>query len=517
MHSKDPAKNADALYSEFFLKFQSILATAGKGTADFSKFVFPHLSLRSRDVECHCIFHEAVFVEDLHFYNISFRRRVDFTSAIFEQKISCIGSVVFSGKADFPAATFNGRASFGSATFCEDADFAESTFSQCDFAKTVFQAPASFGEAKFKGPADFSETEFCKDATFLGAHFHESHSFNATSFGGKANLGCVVFDKDAEFSRKTKFLGDVAFAETTFTGEVLFKDVEFARKVDFVHARFLAPVHFGEGLFRSDDALESGPMFALTQFSKEGVLFDKTNLSHALFHSCDLSNATFSSVKWPTRRPNGNIMVFDEIVPLGKDPTLGRSNGERDYGLIAQAYQQLEKNYDAHLNYRVADSFHYGEMEMRRRAVPTSGPVLKLRAAYRRHLGLIAWYRRGSNYGNSYLRPAAWLCGILLLFALLFPITGLQRTNANPAAPSSPVITYRAAWPSASPFHDKVWAEIKLVGKSFLTAIDNVTFQKSSEYTPTYPYGHALSIVESLLAATVFGLFLLAIRRQFRR
>jgi hypothetical protein len=51
MHSKDPGKRGGALYSVFFLEFKSILATAAKGTADFSKFVFPYLSLRSTDVE----------------------------------------------------------------------------------------------------------------------------------------------------------------------------------------------------------------------------------------------------------------------------------------------------------------------------------------------------------------------------------------------------------------------------------------------------------------------------------
>lgn len=115
-------------------------------------------------------------------------------------------------------------------------------------------------------------------------------------------------------------------------------------------------------------------------------------------------------------------MVFEEDLPLDNEyhSTLNLpGGGGRDYGLIAQLYQQLKKNYDDHLDYWAADHFHYGEMEMQRLAVPTSGPFLK------------AWYRRGSSYGNSYLRPAAWLCGILLLFALLFPLTGLQRMSAN--------------------------------------------------------------------------------------
>jgi hypothetical protein len=49
------------------------------------------------------------------------------------------------------------------------------------------------------------------------------------------------------------------------------------------------------------------------------------------------------------------------------------------------------------------------------------------------------------------------------------------------------------------------------------TTIDTASFQKNSEYLPTYPSGRGLAILETLLAATLFALFLLAIRRQFRR
>jgi hypothetical protein len=136
-------------------------------------------------------------------------------------------------------------------------------------------------------------------------------------------------------------------------------------------------------------------------------------------------------------------MVFEEDLPLDSEyaSTLNLpGGGGRDYGLIAQLYQQLKKNYDDLLDYWAADHFHYGEMEMQRLAVPTSGPFLKLRAFYHRRLSLIAWYRRGSSYGNSYLRPAAWLCGILLLFVYSFPSLGsserAQIPRLRPRLPS---------------------------------------------------------------------------------
>ena len=50
-----------------------------------------------------------------------------------------------------------------------------------------------------------------------------------------------------------------------------------------------------------------------------------------------------------------------------------------------------------------------------------------------------------------------------------------------------------------------------------LVAVDTATFQRNPEYAPSYPWGRVLAIAETLLTSTLFGLFPLAIRRQFRR
>jgi hypothetical protein len=60
-------------------------------------------------------------------------------------------------------------------------------------------------------------------------------------------------------------------------------------------------------------------------------------------------------------------------------------------------------------------------------------------------------------------------------------------------------------------------AEVRLAAKGLITSVDTATLQRSSEYAPAYPWGRVLAIVETLLTATLFGLFLLAIRRQFKR
>jgi len=58
-------------------------------------------------------------------------------------------------------------------------------------------------------------------------------------------------------------------------------------------------------------------------------------------------------------------------------------HGHCDYRAVAQIYQQLKKNYDSRLDYWTANEFHYGEMEMKRLAVPR----------WRRWLSFINLYR----------------------------------------------------------------------------------------------------------------------------
>jgi len=74
-----------------------------------------------------------------------------------------------------------------------------------------------------------------------------------------------------------------------------------------------------------------------------------------------------------------------------------------------------------------------------------------------------------------------------------------------------------SAWQAGSPIRHHAWCEAKLWVKSGVAAIDTAMFQKNAEYAPAHVRGRALAIFETLLTSTLFALFLLAVRRQFRR
>ncbi len=199
----------------------------------------------------------------------------------------------------------------------------------------------------------------------------------------------------------------------------------------------------------------------------------------------------------------------------------------RNYGLIAEIYQQLKKNYDDRMDYWAAGDFHYGEMEMKRLSSSHRNATLRW---LHRNLGLIAWYKYASEYGESYLLPVLWLVLVLAAFTLLYPVTGLRydasrnpsgvATLTQPKLQISPTtsLTYAQPFHAGSEESNRKWrARLSLVGNSLMTTLYVAAFQKDLAYEPSYPWGRALALAEVLLTSTLVALFLLAVRRQFRR
>ena len=461
MHSRDPEKS-DAAFQE---EFEAILKAAGNDVADFTKFIFTKADYWRREITAACVFRDTVFTQKAYFSNAKFTRNADFGWATFTQ-YAHFGGATFARKAYFNNAKFKQNANFYSATFTQNANFSDATFTQdADFIKATFTQGANFQEGTLAQNAGFGGAKFMQEARFAG----------------------------------TKFLGAAEFRETKFRG------------------------HDKDRKERAQEFLP-GPVFSLAEFSQpEKIIFYRTYLGQALFHNCDVSKVTFSSVKWGERE--GKRMVFEEEVDLAADfaealrPAEGSSD-ERNYGLIAELYQQLKKNYDERKDYWTAGDFHYGEMEMKRLTSRRKNKVLRWLV---QNLRLVAWYRWASEYGESYLRPALWLATILLGFALLYPVAGLHYDSSKDphvvrgAPQTSELLTYWDPFVPGQASTSRHKAQWRLLGHSCVTALDVATFQRDRTYEPAYPWGRLLLLLEILLVPTLFGLFLLAVQRQFRR
>jgi len=433
-----------------------------------------------------------------------------------------------------------------------EADFTRFVFFSCNYSSRTFRAYCNFSRATFAQNALFTLSRFKKGASFDDATFSLGASFAFTEFAHDAVFGGATFTKLADFGY-----------------------TKFSRVADFSAVMFLDSVRFNRTEFLQDSEYLPGPIFTYARFSKpELSIFYKSDLSHAFFHRCDVTNINFSSVTWAERKGCRKRMVFEELVKFGDDDlvkighkmrlstydleTDELSPDDRDYGLIAELYQQLKKNYDERKDYWTAGDFHYGEMEMKRLATPRGRRLLAwlegsrdrlakrlnngakspkwpafwrfysvvrklniIRRWWHQHLSLIAWYKYASEYGENYRRPVMWLVVVLALFACLFPLKGVRYDPAKDLdagkSASPQVLTYRQPAPA-----EKTWligwrAETELLKDSCLSSLEVASFQKERMYEPVYRTGHFLILMEMVMSSSLFALFLLAIRRQFRR
>ncbi len=507
MHSRHPGKDDAAFQREF----ERILQEAGEGEADFSRFVFPTSDYYGREFKAQCVFYGATFTQDAAFIEVTFMQ-----AAVFMQ-------VTFSHGVGFFGATFTRDAVFFEATFTQAAQFSAAAFTQAaDFGGAIFTQSADFNGATFTKDADFNRATFTQDADFSVATFAQDAYFRGVTFTQAANFCLAIFTQDAYFD------------EATFT-----------HAADFSEAVFQAGVRFRETEFRNDNTPEPGPVFSGATFAKpEAVTFYKCYLGQALFHNCDVSKFVFSDVRW-RKRSNGKSMVFEEEATLsgaGKGFVQALRPGEgdadeRNYTLIAELYQQLKKNYDDRRDYRTAGDFHYGEMEMKRLHSARRDPGVRW---LHRYTGLAAWYKYASGYGESYVRPFVMLSAVILLFALLYPLAGLrwqpgnaraeagERQSASDSAANGgasaksedahlPVIYWDFGEFLSRDSKGNMHGSLAFFGHSLMTTLYVAAFQKNLEYQPSYPWGRLLALVEVVVTSTLIALFLLAVRRQFRR
>jgi len=453
--------------------------------------------------------------------------------AEFEQILK--STPVPGGKADFTGFIF------------PESNYSERIFtSDCSFLDAVFLQKANFERAVFNGSADFIHCSFEKQADFSQVKFRETAHFSASLFAMDADFTWENFTSDSLFLN-TSFQSKVVFYGCTFEQLANFWHATFAGVAEFQEAHVQGPLRFQETYFERD--LVGAPCLRFSEVelaNPKQVVFYRTNLTHALFYNTNISEVVFSLVVWGNRnrrahkmrwrllswavdQRSGRARVFEEEVDTNnfRESELGPSTNnpdERNYGLIAEMYQQLKRNYDAKGDYWMAGDWHYGEMEMKR--LHSRWRLRPLRWLSH-HFSLVALYKYASAYGESYVLPLIWLGLVLVGFALLYPVLGGYPTTGMALNSQDAVYTKDSAqnflnyWNYAAFFavhpaeHPTGW--LGMILHSFMTSISVAGFQKELRYMPSYPWGRMMALVELLLTTTFGGLFALAIRRQFKR
>lgn len=380
-----------------------------------------------------------------------------------------------------------------------------------------------FDDARCAGPVTIRDCRFAGGFSFRRSIFEGEVRIESSEVGNRSGSDLLLRESifrgdvtlqelsvsqlsasDAVFEKRLiatrcAFLGDASFTHATFSADVRFDQCTFVNRVSFRRARFAGCVDFehdagrgGQRMF--DDELD----FAyVTQSDRTRICFAEVDLSLATFLATDLETIRFRNVRW--NEIDGRAALCDEVLLRQDDRRVWpfafiQPGRHTSYGRVNENYRQLVLNYEKRREYSVAEDFHIGELETARRS-----RVLPL--AY----GLYSFL---SIYGTSYVRALMVLVLTFLILASLFLLAGFRLVAEGTFVAYD--IAPDGSWPPAS-------ALARDFREACLLVLSTVTVSRYRLYEPVSWEGRLLLPVTVIALASQLALFLLALRRRFKR
>ncbi|MFI5251567.1 MAG: pentapeptide repeat-containing protein [Bacteroidota bacterium] len=502
-HSIDLTHKTE-FHTHLFKILDAVENDINKKEIDCSGYVFPEIDFSSREFKKSVIFKGAHFNNGVSFKGCKFfGPETDFSGCIFEGDTIDFSSTEFNCKRIiFAKCNFNANnVQFERAVLnAKEIVFAGSTWNN-DYTR--------FHGSKFiatNGTIDFNGAKFIKGNIYWFTTVFEGKrlTFNKTLF----EVNFLSFKHTDFRSNDTIFEGatfnskETIFKYTYFGGiTASFERVQFVgQKTSFYHVMFNeAWYSFDRSLFRGKVIIEgdgfserSCPLCSMINIQIDepnNLTFRHIDLSRTEFRGTDdLRKIEFIDVGW-YKIPNTFLFfkkfyrsgLFDEVSL--STPDIYLISFAANLELIRRAYRQLKQNYDDNKNYSEAGDFYYGEMEMQRRKL-----------GWRKYIfSWEWWYWVISGYGQRWENSFGWMIFLFFGLPLLFIKTGLDFIYKN--------VHYPAGYWHAFQFN-------------FLT----ITFQKDIGllYDPSV-LTRNIAIVESLVMPVLGTLFVLALRRRFKR
>jgi uncharacterized protein YjbI with pentapeptide repeats len=448
------------------------------------------------DPDGFCILHSQNDLKDRDAFKEALLARWDQEDSDFCDFRGVFFSMEFHPLYQFGWREFEKPVYFSRASFTLGVDFSKASFAgSLDFSGARFFRSVKFLKARFAGPADFSGASFAYPADFSGASFGGMANFSQASFKGTPDFSGVSFSGKTDFSG-AGFAEEADFSGVSFSGETDFSGAIFLKKADFPRAKVI-----GRVLFHSLNVPPAGkPHFPFQgdfrnlELSPEAVLrFQDFYLAQAEFAGTDLREIEFHNVQW---HPYGRRQtIYDEIVlrqqeketPWFLDWVLRfapyadfPSKWGNRYSEVERLYRNLEVNYERNNDYKSSGDFHYGELEMHRRA-----STWRLFPLYWYNL-----YWLSSGYGERPLRAVLTLLGLLLAFSGFL------------------------LWAEGESLGGWHWDGI---GKALLYVFQQGTLQKPDWLRPATNPGKFLSALMPVLIPGQTALFFLALRNRLGR
>jgi len=215
--------------------------------------------------------------------------------------------------------------------------------------------------------------------------------------------------------------------------------------------------------------------------------FIDANLERAIFDYSQIEDVDFINAIWPTQ--NNRKILYNDTPNMSY----------KDINALRRTYIQLKKNFEEKRDYDSASDWHFREMEAKRKSLTLKWKPWKF-------ISFIAIYKWFSNYGEGYKRALFWLLVWVFLFSGLFLYSGFSESNVK--------INYDCDVSTPIFCNDGFWGHL---WSSIVYSLTNMTFTKSNVFMTDSTLTEFWKILQKLLTTLSFSLFLLALRRQFRR
>lgn len=489
-------------------------------------------------------FSEPLNLAHVHFEGASFGSSTDFSHATVAANVN-FDRTMFGAKADFSSTAFGGYTSFQLTTFRDGADFSDAVFrgltsfegvefkDKVDFERVTFRAVTDperlkiedidtrftratfqsgplFRKAVFEGNTDFRQVEF-HAANFAHAEFKGDVFFRSSECKEAAEFSDAVFSSTASFSRFDIGLGGDDLLDES-AGTASFLRAQFDGEIDFRGANL---EHASLSRIDLTDARFGGAR--LCNANLEATLLSRSNLSGADLRGAKLSQAVLGDVQindsttflgHPSEDTDTSPHTFSAIRSRPTcvyDPHYGpdqESNEESDVDKAKSVYRTLEE-----LGSRAARPRLQARCFVRRQDLHKDGYEQDVKTAnsWEERLIASARYSRAKVaratllYGESPWRVIAYSLGIILGFALLFPLGGWMKPESG-----SP-ITYAQIVSNPVEFANSVYY-------STLT----FTALGFGDFRPV-GFGRVLTTIETGLGAVLLALLVFILGRRAAR
>jgi Pentapeptide repeats (9 copies) len=432
----------------------------------------------------------AAFGDRARFAGAAFGGRASFAGAAFGDFASFDGAA-FGGIASFDGAAFGDGARFAGAAFGDGASFAGAAFGDlASFAGAAFGDVASFAGAAFDG-ASFDGAAFGDFASFAGAAFGDEASFDNAHFKGRveftgmseeqwardmvSRLGMdeearVALEKRHKDSRETtgsrldRFL-TISFSGARFDGVAVFSGRSFEKTANFTNARFCSPPDF--------------------EFCGGTTRID--------FTGAYIGFARSGHLHWTSKT----------AVPVGL----------RAFRKIAEETKNHDLERDLYIEERKAERGVYliqRWQELKNEGWKTWPRSSARLIAHCLWIGVMGVYWALSNYGRSFVIPAAWLIASWYVFYQLYLwILSPLMAKAGPLADKYARVVGMVAFGNTVPFVGPLTIDSEI--KKFLFC------PGFGPCLPIPPEGYQLLVLSQNLLSIILVFFIgLALRNYFR-